>query len=37
MNYEKILIIIGLWELTKHALKKIWKVFSNTVQNKEDE
>ena len=29
MNYEKILIIIGLWELTKHALKKIWRVFND--------
>lgn len=32
MNYEKILIIIGLWELTKHALKKIWRVFNDVTK-----
>lgn len=34
MNYEEILITIGIWELTKYALKKIWRVFYNTIKQR---
>lgn len=37
MNYDEILTTLLIWELTKHGLKKIWVVFSNTLQKKQDE
>jgi hypothetical protein len=37
MNYDEILITILFWELTKHALKKIWRVFSNVINQNKDE
>ena len=34
MNYEEILMTIGIWELTKHALKKIWRVFNDVTKQR---
>jgi hypothetical protein len=37
MNYDEILTTLLVWELTKYALKRIWKVFSNVTNQNKDE